>query len=47
MQICSDSHEQIVYGSRTCPLCDVLADLKDTSDRVTELEQELESKVDS
>jgi hypothetical protein len=41
MNMCSDDHEEIVYNSRTCPLCDVLNEKKDLFSRIEDLEREI------
>lgn len=46
MEICtggrSFGHEEIVFTSGHCPLCDALVDINDLQEEVNELKKELE-----
>lgn len=44
MEICSDSHEEIVYSRGKCPLCEALDKIHDLDDEITSLENELAEK---
>lgn len=41
MTICNDSHEEIVYDSSGCPLCEALASLEEEKDFSQNLGEEI------
>jgi hypothetical protein len=47
MNLCSETHEEIVYEGRVCPICGLLAEkdaeISNQSERITELEGALEA----
>ena len=48
MYVCSDDHDEIVYGNRFCPLCRAIETLQSKEDEIVRLEEavaELEASL--
>ena len=41
MEICSSNHDEIVYDSRYCPLCELLEEKEELNSEIRNLEHEL------
>ncbi len=42
MTICNDSHEEIVFDSRDCPLCEAIFALDNERDEIENLREEIQ-----
>ena len=43
MKLCDDSHEEIVYVGKYCPLCETLSNLAELQIEFDKIHEELES----
>lgn len=41
MNLCDDGHEEVCYDSRHCPVCEIIKDNKDLTERLTDELKEL------
>lgn len=41
MEICSSTHEEIVYDGEKCPLCAAMSDLEDKEKQIVEAKDEI------
>jgi hypothetical protein len=46
MQLCSDSHQEVCYDGRKCPVCDAIADKNSDIDELNKKIKELESNAE-
>lgn len=44
MEICTNNHEEIVYDSNPCPLCEAIDRNNVLEEIISELEQEIKNK---
>ena len=42
MEICNDSHDEIVFDSKDCPLCNAIYSIEGLKKEIEELEKENE-----
>lgn len=42
MEFCSYKHEEIVFNSKSCPLCDIINEKKDLENELEYFKKELE-----
>lgn len=51
MEVCtggygSNSHEEICYNGRSCPLCSVIEELEETSKQLDQIRRDLDDAID-
>lgn len=43
MNLCSDGHEEICYDSKSCPLCEKIAEMAELQKEINRLQEELDN----
>ena len=41
MTLCDDGHDEVCYGGRNCPACELLKTISDNEDKIYSLEEEV------